>query len=259
MLKAQSAGATFSYAALGAPPGADALQLIWAHGWGQDHRAFLPLAAQIERAGSHLLLDFPGFGESPPPPSAWGTEDYADAVAAWLATLPRAPRVWIGHSFGCRVGLQLAARHPASLDGLVLVAAAGLRRRRTLAQRLRLGMRVALYKALKQLGRLNFPVERWRGRFGSSDYRSAGAMRPVLVKVVQEDLTDIARHVRCPTLLVYGSADRETPPEIGRRLEQLIPNARLVLVEGFDHYSILGDGRHQVLHHMSQFLRSIGR
>lgn len=259
MLEAHAAGAVFSYATLGAPLGTEALQVIWAHGWGQDHRVFLPLATQIERAGSHVLLDFPGFGASPPPPGAWGTEDYADAVAAWLATLPRAPRVWVGHSFGCRVGLRLAARHPRSVDGLVLVAAAGLRRRRTLAQRLQLGARVATYKMLKQLGRMNFPVERWRNRLGSSDYRSAGAMRPVFVRVVQEDLTEITRQVRCPTLLVYGSADTETPPEIGRRLEQLIPDARLVLVDGFDHYSILGDGRHQVLHQMSQFLRSIGR
>jgi pimeloyl-ACP methyl ester carboxylesterase len=259
MLAFDALGAEFRYAARGAPLAAAAAQVIWAHGWGQDHRVFLPLAEQIERAGSHLLLDFPGFGASPPPPAAWGTEDYADAVAAWLATLPRAPRLWVGHSFGCRIGLRLAARHPQSVDGLTLVAAAGLRRRRTLAQRLQLGAKVAAYKTLKQLGRMRFPVERWRSRFGSSDYRSAGAMRPILVKVVQEDLSDVARHVRCPTLLIYGSRDTETPPEIGRRFERLIPEARLVLVEGFDHYSILGEGRHQVLHQLNQFLRNLGR
>ena len=54
--------------------------------------------------------------------------DYADAFAEWLSTLPRARRIWIGHSFGCRVGLQLAARHPATVDGLFLIAAAGLPR-----------------------------------------------------------------------------------------------------------------------------------
>src|SRR4029077_15952144 len=62
--------------------------LIWAHGWGHTHRAFLGLAESVRRSTSSLLLDFPGFGDSPPPPAIWGTADYADAAAQWLATLP---------------------------------------------------------------------------------------------------------------------------------------------------------------------------
>ena len=98
--------------------------LIWAHGWGHTHRAFLPLAESVRRTASSLLIDFPGFGASPLPPAVWGTADYADAVAKWIAGLPAGRRVWIGHSFGCRVGLQLAARHPEAVNGMVLIAAA---------------------------------------------------------------------------------------------------------------------------------------
>src|SRR5580704_13957468 len=91
----------------GESPGPTPL-LIWAHGWGHTHRAFL------------------GLGDSRPPPAVWGTADYADAVAEWLATLPAGRRVWIGHSFGCRVGLQLAARHLQAVEALFLIAAHGL-------------------------------------------------------------------------------------------------------------------------------------
>src|SRR5207248_3158287 len=83
----------------------------------------------------------PGFGASPPPPAVWGTADYADAMAEWIATLPAGRRVWIGHSFGCRVGLQLAARHPDSVHGIVLIAAAGLPPRRSPAARMRIAAR----------------------------------------------------------------------------------------------------------------------
>ena len=68
--------------------------LVWAHGWGHTHRNMLPLAEAMRRAAGSVLLDLPGFGASPPPPDAWGTADYADAVAEWLAgPTGRAPRL----------------------------------------------------------------------------------------------------------------------------------------------------------------------
>ena len=138
-----------AFAALGKPLAADTPHVIWAHGWGQDHHAFLALAQSLERAAHHTLIDFPGFGLSPPPAEAWDTADYADAVAEWLATLPRGRRIWVGHSFGCRVGLRLAARHPEAVDAMVLAAAAGLQRRRSFPEKLRFSIRIRLFKALK--------------------------------------------------------------------------------------------------------------
>ena len=63
-------------------------ELVWAHGWGQSHRALLPLAEAMRRTAGSVLLDLPGFGASPEPPSAWSTTEYADAAAEWLAAAP---------------------------------------------------------------------------------------------------------------------------------------------------------------------------
>jgi pimeloyl-ACP methyl ester carboxylesterase len=250
-------GASFACHSIGAALGNAPLHFIWAHGWGQDHHAFLPLATALERRGTHSLVDFPGFGESPPPPTSWSTADYADAMADWLSTLPRTRRIWIGHSFGCRVGLQLAARHPDAIDGLFLVAAAGLQRTRTPLQQLKIRLRVAAYKSLKLLPRLGVDTTSLRSKFGSADYRSAGPMRPILVKVVQEDLTEVARRVRCPVQLVYGELDDETPAEIGRRLAKLIPDASVSVLPRFDHYTVLTSGAHQVQHQLERFVSGI--
>src|SRR5205814_7524349 len=66
-----------------------------------------------------LPIYFPGFGESPLPPTAWGTADYADAVAEWLGGLAPARCIWIGHSFGSRVGLRLRSEeHTSELQSL---------------------------------------------------------------------------------------------------------------------------------------------
>lgn len=249
--------AMMAYATLGQGCERPPLQLVWGHGWGQDHRAFLGLARGLERGASHLLIDFPGFGASPPPPAVWGTADYADAVASFLRSMPAARRLWVGHSFGCRVGIQLAARHPGLIDGLFLIAAAGLRPRRTPVERLTIAAKVALFKAVKTLDRLGLNVAAVKDRFGSADYRAAGPMRPILVKVVREDLADVARAVRCPVWLFYGALDTQTPPALGERLASLLPDAHLQVLPRLDHDTILTAGSHQVQFQLAQFMTRV--
>lgn len=231
--------------------------LIWGHGWGQSSAAFLPLAETLKTFASSTLIDFPGFGKSPLPPESWGTADYADAVAQYLGGLPSGRLIWIGHSFGGRVGLQLAARHPKLLSGMVLIAAAGLPRQRTLPQQIRVSLRRTFFKTAKRFLREGPQLEQLRQRMGSADYRSAGALRPVFSRVVSENLTNVARNVQCPTLLIYGKEDTETPPEIGERLKMLIPGAELAILDSFGHLNILSEGRHQVALRIRKFLQSL--
>lgn len=248
--------APFAFEEIGQPASAHMPRFVWAHGWGQDRRALAPLAEALSGQGTHLLLDFPGFGESPPPPEAWDTGDYADATADLLAARATAAKtIWVGHSFGCRVGLQLAARHPDAVSGLFLIAGAGLPRQRSLGERVRLAARVGVFRALKRAAPvLGLDIEALRRRFGSKDYANAGEMRPVLAKVVAEDLSDVASHIACPVHLVYGENDTETPPEIGQRLVRLIPNAGLTLLPRHDHHTVLTSGKHQVLKRLRDFV-----
>lgn len=235
----------------------EAAQLIWGHGWGHSHAALLPLAQAMQRAADSWLVDFPGFGASPRPPGPWGTEDYADAMAEWLGAMPAGKRLWVGHSFGCRVGLQLAARHPAAVNGLFLIAAAGLPPQRSWWTRARRAPRRLAFRLARALTPEGPARDRLRERWGSSDYRNAGAMRPVLVKAVNEDLSAAARAVRCPTVLVHGDGDRESPPDIAERLHALIAGSRLHMLRGFDHWTILTDGRHQVTHLLGEMLERL--
>ncbi len=238
-------------------PGSNKHVIIWAHGWGQSGEAFTPLATALKHLGHHILLDLPGFGDTSPPPAHWGTADYADFAATFIKEhTSGAPVIWIGHSFGCRVGLQLAARHPKLVSALCIIAGAGLKRKRPLYKRLEHKIRVLTFKALKKLiplGLVN--EENLRKRFGSSDYASAGAaLRSIFVRVVNEDLSTQALQVNCPTLLIYGTKDSETPPEIGERLHTMIKNSEMVHLEGQDHYSVLNTGRHQVAGLLKRFI-----
>jgi len=252
-----AAGTHFAAFRVAGSAPADAPELVWAHGWAHSHVSFLPLAEAMRARADSLLVDLPGFGASPLPPGPWGTEDYADAMAEWLSGLPARKRVWVGHSFGCRVGLRLAERHPDAVAALFLIAAAGLPPHRSLVTRLKRLPRRLAFRAMRAMTSEGPARDRLRERYGSSDYRNAGAMRPVLVKAVNEDQTDVARRIRLPVVLVHGEGDAESPPEIAARLHALIPGSQLHLLRGFDHLSIIGDGRHQVIHLLSELLERL--
>ena len=236
---------------------AGSIELIWAHGWGQTHAALLPLAEAMRRSARSVLIDLPGFGASPAPPGPWGTADYADAVAEWLAGREPARRIWLAHSFGCRVGLQLAARHPEMLAGLLLIAAAGLPPQRTIWARARMTARRWAFRLARHFTREGPARDRLRRRFGSADYHAAGKLRPILVKAVSEDLTMVARAVAGPCVLVVGDQDRDTPPELSMRLNRLMPQSRLVVLRGFDHLDIVTEGRHQITQRLGEFLEQL--
>lgn len=250
----QGDGFELAYAQLGATHGP---VIIWGHGWGQNHTGFLPLAQSLAPLGRHIVLDFPGFGESPVPfdkaEDSWGSGRYADAMAEFIGAEFAGERViWIGHSFGCRVGTQLGARYGGLVQRMVFVAGAGLKRKRGLVQRVVLRCKVLAFKAGKRFKDWPF-IKRFASQ-GSADYRNAGPMRGTLVQVVNEDLAAEAAAITCPVLLIYGSNDTETPPETGERYKALIKNSEMVHLSGQDHYSVLSDGRHAVAGLIKNFI-----
>jgi pimeloyl-ACP methyl ester carboxylesterase len=241
--------------------GTGSAPVFWGHGWGQTHGAFLPLAQSLAGMGRHVLVDFPGFGKSPLPPDhhgdVWGTAEYADALAALIRAQGCGPVIWVGHSFGCRVGIQLAARHPELVRGLFLIAAAGLPRVTNPLRRAYFKARIRLYKFLKTLIPHGLPEQWLLKTFASPDYLNAGPLRRIFVKVVNENLAETAAKIACPVVLVYGALDTETPLDIGERYANIIPSAELVVMDGFDHYTVLSEARHAVAHRLNAFINTV--
>ncbi len=186
-----------------------------------------------------IALDLPGFGESPTPDSAWGTPQYAQYVRDLLGRLEVKRAHFVGHSFGAKTSLYLAATHGDCVDKLVAVGSSGLRRAPTLKAR---GRR-ALSKGARAVGRLGVVGASLRdavyARIASDDYKHAGELRPILVKVVNEDLSDLLPTIGAPTLLVWGTEDEAVPVVHARMMERLIPDAGLVLFEGAGHFAYL--------------------
>jgi pimeloyl-ACP methyl ester carboxylesterase len=187
-----------------------------------------------------VALDLPGFGgATPEPDEALGSAGYAARVAPVLDALD-GPAVVVGHSFGGRVALHLAAAHPTKVRALVLTGVPNLVRRTAPATKAPLGFRVA--KALHKKGLLGDDrMEELRRSHGSADYRNAPSplMRDVLVKVTNEDYEDQLRSTTCPVELVYGENDTAAAPEMATRAAELVgpDRATLTILPGVDHFT----------------------
>ncbi|MDR3471094.1 MAG: alpha/beta fold hydrolase [Devosia sp.] len=220
--------------------------IVFAHGWARTHRDFIPSAEALIGQQKSMLLDLPGFGDTPRPKENWTTKDYADHVAGFLQERVGRPVVWVGHSFGARVGLRLAVHHPGLLKGLVLVSAAGVPMRRPLWRRLAGRLQTMRFRALRRMAKDQATVEALEARFGSPDYvqsRQLG-LRDIFLNAIREDQTPDLGRITARTVLLYGARDTETPPEMGQRIAGLIPGARLLVLPEFDHINILFRGHH---------------
>lgn len=166
----------------GAREGAGRPRILALPGWGRDHTDFAPVLAGLDA----VALDLPGFGATPDPPGAWSTAEYAELVGAALSDFDGRVTV-VGHSFGARVAVHLAADPRVTalvLTGAPLAPPPGQR-----AVRPSPVFRTA--RALSRLGIVGAErMERLRNNYGSEDYRRASpVMRGVLVKSVEETAT----------------------------------------------------------------------
>lgn len=208
--------------------GAEPARVLALHGWGRTGDDFAGIVAGTDALAVHL----PGFGRTEPPPEVWGSPEYAAHLAAALAGT--GPYVVVGHSFGGRVAVRLAAAHPELVSALVLTGVPLVRA--TSAPRPRLALRVA--KRLHAAHVLPAAVvDRLRRTGGSADYTAAqGVMRGVLVRVVGEDYTvDLARIAgRLPVHLVWGEAD-DAAPLAGARMAGQALGVDVEVVPGAGH------------------------
>lgn len=237
----------------------DGQPVVLMHGWGCRADTLASVERTALAAGCRVYnVDFPGFGESSEPPFTWGVEQYTALIEKLIEAEGLERPTLLGHSFGGRVGILYASRHP-EVRRLVLVDAAGIKPRRSLGYY----RKVYTFKAAKALAKLFLGkeaaqrrIDTMRARRGSSDYAGASPMmRSILSKVVNEDLRDRLPLIKAPTLLIWGEADTATPLADAKLMDRLIPDSGLVSFPGCGHYSFL-DNPGQFAAVLTSFLKS---
>ena len=160
------------------------------HGWGSSSEAWKEFQVDLAQQGYRVIVpDLPGFGLTPPPQSVWGVKEYKNFVVEFVGKLGLQKFFLVGNSFGGQVATQFAVDHTDKIEGLVLLAAAGVRRN--------LGAKEKILRSLAKPLNILFsfiPSEKVQDAVrvvlyrmvGRSDYaRAKGVMREVMRKVVR--------------------------------------------------------------------------
>ena len=229
------------------------LPLVLLHAFPLDHGMWL----RQEPLGESLRLivpDLRGFGGSTGSVPR-GIADLADDVAALLDGLHlERPAVICGVSMGGYVAQHVAARHPDHVAALVLVdtkleadTPEARSARVDLAGKVgRLGQAIladAMIPRLLAVPRSDAdPAVVARHAENRALLQALVERQPVATIQAalaalggRPDMTAPMRHVGVPTLLVVGAEDQITPPACLEAAEQVIPNARLLIVPHAGH------------------------
>ncbi|HET7274933.1 MAG TPA: alpha/beta hydrolase [Longimicrobiaceae bacterium] len=224
--------------------------VLLVHGAGNDALfGMVGLAKRlISRNFQVITFDLDGHGRDSG--SRFSGTTIGGAVAEAVRRLPtdrEVPLHAVGISLGGALLLHTLAKAGCGISSAILMVAplriefsraafaAELRPRllRTLwRERAHYGL-AGLVPSFGPFKRATYPL-----RFAPSEVVGTGAFGYIEVldrTLASLDLEEAARTNTVPTLLIYGDADRIVPIEQGKRLERLIPSARLLSISGGTH------------------------
>jgi pimeloyl-ACP methyl ester carboxylesterase len=185
----------------------------------------LPTARLLTNRGQIFMIDLPSHGASANATDVLDLQTYAAVLAAWLDTADFDQAVWIGHSFGAQVLVDLALERPDAIAQLVLISLTVDPRSRSMAA---------------QFGRLLVDATREPPGLLSvlcRDYLQTGLLtlfrngRLAIGDPVERKLPAI----ESDTLVIYGGLDPLVPKRWAEEIVSLLPHGKLAVVPGAPH------------------------
>ena len=255
----------------------DAHELVLLHGQPGSPADWQAVIARLPEQLHAFAPDRPGYGTSRRPADGFAAN--AQAVLDDLDARGVHSAVLVGHSWGGGVALRAASLAPDRVRAVVLLAgvgpgcdtsldwllaAPGIGELTSLfAFRLTPWIaRVRLAWLRRRLGRPLYPSESaslqvW-GQPGASDWplwRTFLIEQRALLRELDE-LEAAAESIRVPVLLIADPADHVVPIKTSYRLANMLPDSRLILVEGAGHH-LPRRAAHAVAEAIAAFLAAI--
>lgn len=214
--------------------------LLFLHGWRSSKEIWQEVMKSLQLTAYSLQLyaiDLPGFGASFVPQKPMKVGDYAEIVKGFIKKLDLKNVIIIGHSFGGRIGIKLAAEHPELIKKLVLVDSAGF---------VTPGAKRTAFRTMAKIVKPFFMLPMTQGLrrkiyqfIGAEDYVATPELKETFLRTINEDLTEDMKKIFCPTLIIAGENDADTPVEFGERMHSIIPNSKFIILPNAGHFSFL--------------------
>jgi pimeloyl-ACP methyl ester carboxylesterase/DNA-binding CsgD family transcriptional regulator len=216
-----------------------------------------PWLAEFSRSNTYVRYDQRGCGLSDREVAEISFEANVADLEAVVDAAGLERFALFGISQGAAISIAYAARHPDRVTQIVIYGgyARGFAKRNPTPEQVR-EARALLELVDLGWGRDN-PAYRqmftsqfipdstreqaaWFNELERMSTTPACAVR-IITSWGQIDVTDLARQVRCPTLILHARNDPRSPFEEGRQLAGLVPEARFMPVESRNHVPLEGE------------------
>ncbi len=233
----------------GTPP------IVFVHGFGCARSDWDHQVAHLSGRHETVAVDLGGHGTTPGTAAHAKIETHGADVAALINELELPPSVIVGHSMGCRVALEAAARAPDRAKALILVDGSRLGEAGSKAYEAR-------GKAISEMGYAKFVTAAFAQMFGA-DYDKAKA-QVIIQRAVDRDpkiagplFVDIGRYdsehmdrtlagVRVPMLVIQTTMTNSDGKRVALAAGQTTPyldlvrkhvkGARIEIIPGIGHF-----------------------
>ncbi len=221
--------------------------LVFLHGIGGRASGWAPIQQACAQVGySSLAWDMPGYGDSPNI-DPYTFDGLSDALVALMDANDLQQAVLVGHSLGGMVALQMWARHPQRVAGMVLAASSpafghgsGDFQQTFIAQRL---APLEAGKSMADVAEGLVPTMVAPGFDGPGLAHAKACMATItpaaykaaLGALVQFEQRTALQTITVPTLCIAGEHDRTAAPSVVQRMSDKIPNAQYLCLPKVGH------------------------
>ncbi|HEX2272273.1 MAG TPA: alpha/beta hydrolase [Acidimicrobiales bacterium] len=188
-------------------------------------RYLVPTARQLAAYCRVVAPDMPGFGRTPPFGDPLTISEMADLLAVWMAASDLEGSTVVGHSVGAQTAAELAAQHPGTVGGVVLVGPTVDRQARSVLSLVRRWTANAPAEPLS----FNALAACEVGEIGPA--RMLRSLRHAVNDAIEDKLLALS----CSVLLVRGERDRIAPQDWLEELQRRRPDAGLAVLPGAAH------------------------
>jgi pimeloyl-ACP methyl ester carboxylesterase len=219
-------------------------KIVLVHGWAKTASidSLAPLQKELVEKGFRVWnIELPGFGNSKNAPSDWGTGEFAKEVAKFIKTNvtngKSAQYYLFGHSFGGSLTAYITANLWPKPEKIILCSSAGLRYKTPKAlilMPIAKAAKLPLYllpSTLREKVKKGFYYYLLRER-DYIDSSVSKAKKEQFIRVTNQDLKEIFKKIKTPTLIIWGRQDKITPLKMGIKINKLIKSSKLKIIEG---------------------------
>jgi pimeloyl-ACP methyl ester carboxylesterase len=212
--------------------------IVVLHGWYSSKERWQKVKEIIEKEGIKAEIpDLPGFKEETKLNNPWNLDGYLGWTEKFIEEKKNSgelaePFFLLGHSFGGRVAIKFAIKHPEKLKGLILLSAAGIKLPENPVAKYSL-----IFKKLYFLPGYNlFRKIFYKFILRKTDYiKLEGVMKETFKNTVGEDLSGLLPEIKTKTLILWGEKDNVTTLSDAYLMKEKIKNSKLEILKGIGH------------------------